>query len=69
MLLDFEGLGSFERSEQEDMLLSVLNAAISNLTICLLFLNVVTREKGTILMFPIHDSVLPHRLFIFNNSQ
>ncbi|KAH9289231.1 hypothetical protein KI387_033348 [Taxus chinensis] len=33
VLLDFEGLGSFERSEQEDMLLSVLNAAVSNLTI------------------------------------
>ncbi|KAH9289242.1 hypothetical protein KI387_033359, partial [Taxus chinensis] len=33
VLLDFEGLGSFERSEQEEMLLSVLNAAISNLTI------------------------------------
>ena len=33
VLLDFEGLGSFERSEQEDMLLSVLNAAISSLTI------------------------------------
>ncbi|GLJ34388.1 hypothetical protein SUGI_0691360 [Cryptomeria japonica] len=33
VLLDFEGLGSFERSEQEDMLLSVLNAALSNLTI------------------------------------
>ncbi|KAH9291385.1 hypothetical protein KI387_043423, partial [Taxus chinensis] len=28
-----KGLGSFERSEQEDMLLSVLNAAVSNLTI------------------------------------
>jgi ABC-type uncharacterized transport system ATPase component len=33
VVLDFEGLGSFERTEQEDMLLSVLNAAISNLTI------------------------------------
>ncbi|GLJ34389.1 hypothetical protein SUGI_0691410 [Cryptomeria japonica] len=33
VLLDFEGLGSFERSEQEDMLLSVLNAAVSNITI------------------------------------
>lgn len=33
ILLDFEGFGSFERSEQEDMLLSVLNAAISNITI------------------------------------
>ena len=33
VLLDFEGLGSFERTEQEDMLLSVLNAAISNVTI------------------------------------
>jgi len=33
VLLDFEGLGSFERSEQEDMLLSLLNAAISNITI------------------------------------
>ncbi|KAH9307866.1 hypothetical protein KI387_035777, partial [Taxus chinensis] len=32
VLMDFEGLGSFERIEQEDMLLSVLNAAISNLT-------------------------------------
>ncbi|KAH9295262.1 hypothetical protein KI387_038850, partial [Taxus chinensis] len=32
VLMDFEGLGSFERTEQEDMLLSVLNAAISNLT-------------------------------------
>ncbi|GLJ12791.1 hypothetical protein SUGI_0197900 [Cryptomeria japonica] len=33
VLVDFEGLGSFERTEQEDMMLSVLNAAISNLTI------------------------------------
>mmetsp|Transcript_22245 Transcript_22245/g.37245 ORF Transcript_22245/g.37245 Transcript_22245/m.37245 type:complete len:1360 (-) Transcript_22245:841-4920(-) len=33
VVLDFEGLGSFERSEQEDMLLSVFNAAISNLTL------------------------------------
>ncbi|KAH9324806.1 hypothetical protein KI387_004984 [Taxus chinensis] len=32
VLMDFEGMGSFERTEQEDMLLSVLNAAISNLT-------------------------------------
>lgn len=32
VMLDFEGLGSFERTEQEDMLLSVLKA-ISNLTI------------------------------------
>jgi len=33
VVLDFEGLGSFERTEQEDMLLFVLNAAMSNLTI------------------------------------
>ncbi|KAG0585018.1 hypothetical protein KC19_3G251200, partial [Ceratodon purpureus] len=33
ILLDFEGLGSFERSEQEDMLLSIFNAAVSNVTI------------------------------------
>ncbi|EME28080.1 hypothetical protein Gasu2_62280 [Galdieria sulphuraria] len=33
VILDFEGLGSFERSEQEDMLLSVFQAAISNLTL------------------------------------
>lgn len=33
VLLDFEGLGSFERSEQEDMLLSIFNAAVSNMTI------------------------------------
>lgn len=33
VMLDFEGLGSFERTEQEDMLLSVLNVAISNLTV------------------------------------
>ncbi|XP_057849508.2 uncharacterized protein LOC131060346 [Cryptomeria japonica] len=33
VLLDFEGIGSFERSEQEDMLLSVLSAAVSNITI------------------------------------
>lgn len=33
VLLDFEGLGSFERSEQEDMLLSIVNAAVSNITI------------------------------------
>ncbi|KAH7290546.1 hypothetical protein KP509_30G053200 [Ceratopteris richardii] len=33
VLLDFEGLGSFERSDQEDMLLSILSAAISNMTI------------------------------------
>ncbi|KAK1937897.1 hypothetical protein P3T76_009634 [Phytophthora citrophthora] len=29
VVLDFEGLGSFERSEQEDIFLSVLNAAVS----------------------------------------
>ncbi|GLJ34395.1 hypothetical protein SUGI_0691520 [Cryptomeria japonica] len=33
VLLHFEGLESFERSEQEDMLVSVLNAAVSNITI------------------------------------
>ncbi|ETN98212.1 hypothetical protein RFI_39302, partial [Reticulomyxa filosa] len=33
VILDFEGLGSFERSPQEDALLSVFNAAISNCTI------------------------------------
>ena len=32
VLMDFEGLGSFERIEQEDMLLSFLNVALSNLT-------------------------------------
>jgi uncharacterized protein YegL len=31
--LDFEGLGSFERTEQEDVFLSVLNASISEFTI------------------------------------
>lgn len=31
--LDFEGLGSFERTEQEDVFLSVLNASISMFTI------------------------------------
>ena len=33
VVLDFEGLGSMERSAQEDTLLSVLNAAISHLTV------------------------------------
>ncbi|KAH7282153.1 hypothetical protein KP509_35G015100 [Ceratopteris richardii] len=33
VLLDFEGLGSFERNDQEDMLLSTLSAAVSNVTI------------------------------------
>ncbi|DBA04357.1 TPA: hypothetical protein N0F65_002119 [Lagenidium giganteum] len=33
VVLDFEGLGSFERSEQEDVLLSVLNASVSMFTI------------------------------------
>lgn len=33
VVLDFEGLGSFVRTEQEDMLLSVFNAAISGMTI------------------------------------
>ncbi|CAE6972441.1 unnamed protein product [Symbiodinium sp. CCMP2456] len=33
VLLDFEGLGSFERSAQEDMLLSVFNAAISHVSL------------------------------------
>ncbi|ETO02541.1 hypothetical protein RFI_34887, partial [Reticulomyxa filosa] len=32
VILDFEGLGSFERSSQEDALLSVFNASISNCT-------------------------------------
>ncbi|ETO15116.1 hypothetical protein RFI_22247 [Reticulomyxa filosa] len=33
VILDFEGLGSFERSPQEDALLSVFNASISNCTV------------------------------------
>ena len=33
VVLDFEGLGSMERTEQEDMFLSVMNAAISGLTV------------------------------------
>ncbi|OQR93499.1 hypothetical protein ACHHYP_02498 [Achlya hypogyna] len=33
VVLDFEGLGSFERSAQEDTFLSVLNAAVSRLTV------------------------------------
>lgn len=33
LLLDFEGIGSWERTEQEDMLLSLLSAAISNWTL------------------------------------
>ncbi|GLE10707.1 hypothetical protein PINS_up022924 [Pythium insidiosum] len=33
VVIDFEGLGSFERTEQEDVFLSVLNASISMLTI------------------------------------
>eukprot|EP00005_Dracoamoeba_jomungandri_P004059 CAMPEP_0174252206 /NCGR_PEP_ID=MMETSP0439-20130205/1777_1 /TAXON_ID=0 /ORGANISM="Stereomyxa ramosa, Strain Chinc5" /LENGTH=2184 /DNA_ID=CAMNT_0015332715 /DNA_START=325 /DNA_END=6879 /DNA_ORIENTATION=- len=33
VILDFEGIGSFERSDQEDMLLSLFNAAISTVTI------------------------------------
>ncbi|KAF0689153.1 Aste57867_19425 [Aphanomyces stellatus] len=33
VVLDFEGVGSFERSAQEDTFLSVLNAAVSRLTI------------------------------------
>ena len=33
VILDFEGLGSFERTEQEDMLLSLFNSSISTITI------------------------------------
>lgn len=33
IILDFEGLGSPERSEGEDMLLSLCNAAISSITL------------------------------------
>ncbi|GMF52253.1 unnamed protein product [Phytophthora fragariaefolia] len=33
IVLDFEGLGSFERSEQEDIFLSVLNASVSLFTV------------------------------------
>ena len=33
VILDFEGLGTFERSAQEDTMLAVLNASISNCTI------------------------------------
>lgn len=33
VVLDFEGLGSFERSEQEDIFLSVLNSSISLFTV------------------------------------
>eukprot|EP00899_Mesostigma_viride_P017244 jgi/Mesvir1/25520/Mv01770-RA.1 len=33
VILDFEGLGSFERTEQEDMLLAVFDAAVSNYTL------------------------------------
>ena len=33
VFMEFEGLGRFERTEQEYLLLSVLNASFSNLTI------------------------------------
>eukprot|EP01084_Bolivina_argentea_P184196 317722_1 len=33
IICDFEGLGSFERSPQEDMLLATFNSAVSNCTI------------------------------------
>ena len=33
VILDFEGIGSFERTEQDDMLLSLFNSAISTTTI------------------------------------
>jgi hypothetical protein len=33
VICDFEGLGSFERTTQEDVLLSVFNSAISNCTV------------------------------------
>ncbi|CAI5731906.1 unnamed protein product [Peronospora destructor] len=33
VILDFEGLGSFERSEEEDVFLSVLNASVSLFTV------------------------------------
>ena len=33
VILDFEGLGSFERTEQEDMLLSLFNSSIASITL------------------------------------
>ena len=33
IVMDFKGVGSSERTRQEDMLLSVFNASISNLTV------------------------------------
>jgi hypothetical protein len=33
VLLDFEGIGSWERTEQEDMLQSLFSAAVSNVTL------------------------------------
>jgi len=33
VVLDFEGIGSFQRTDTEDMLLSILNAAVSNMTL------------------------------------
>ena len=33
VILDFEGLGSFERTEQDDMLLSLFNSSLSTITI------------------------------------
>ena len=33
VILDFEGLGSFERTEQDDMMLSLFNSAVSTATI------------------------------------
>ena len=33
VILDFEGIGSIERTDQEDMLLSLLNSAISSITL------------------------------------
>ena len=33
VILDFEGLGSFERTDQDDMLLSLFNSAVSTMTL------------------------------------
>ncbi len=43
VIMDFEGLNSVERTEQEDVLLALFNAAISNATLFKLDFS-VTRE-------------------------
>ena len=57
VVIDFEGLGSVERTDQEDTLLAVLNAAISNWTLFKIDWTVDSLQRYSVHVLKVHSLI------------